>query len=147
MLTCSDVMTIHPETCEPGDAVVHAAELMKQQDVGSLPVVDSKQSGRLVGIVTDRDLVLRVVAQDRSASSVRVGDVMTATPVSCRPDDTLDRALALMAEQQVRRIPVVDGEQRLVGIIAQADVATRVHESRETGALVEAISEPSAVRK
>jgi CBS domain-containing protein len=147
MLTCNDVMTIQLSICEPGDTVVQAADLMRQKDIGSLPVVDSKASGRLIGIVTDRDLVLRVIARNRSASSVTVGDVMTASPISCRPEDSFERAMALMAEQQVRRIPVVDGEQRLVGIIAQADVATRLHESRETGALVEAISEPLAVRK
>jgi len=147
MLICSDVMTIEPVCCVPGDSVTRAAELMKEQDVGSIPVVDSIESKRLVGILTDRDLVVRVVARSRPVASAKVGDVMTAKPTQCRPDDSLDRALALMGEHQLRRIPVTDGDDRLVGIIAQADIATRLQEDKETGALVEAISEPAVVRK
>jgi len=147
MPTCSDVMTREPVYCEPGDPVTKAADLMRQHDVGSLPVVESRGSGRLVGIVTDRDLVVKVVAGNRSVESATVRDAMTANPWSCREDEELGHAVSIMAEQQVRRMPVVDAEGRLLGIIAQADVATRLQRDRQTGELVEAISEPSPVRK
>jgi len=117
---------------------------MKHKNVGSLPVVESQQSRRLVGIVTDRDLVTKVVAGGLSIGSTSVRDAMTANPSSCREDDDVDRAMSMMAERQVRRMPVVDGAGNLTGIIAQADVATRIRRDQRTGEMVEAISEPSA---
>jgi CBS domain-containing protein len=119
---------------------------MKQHDVGSLPVVESGTTRRLVGIVTDRDLVTKVVAGHRAVAEATVQDAMTPNPTSCREDDDFDRAVELMAERQVRRMPVVDADGRLSGIIAQADVATRVNADSRTGALVEAISEPPPQR-
>ena len=146
MPKCSEVMTARPVCCEPEDSVSHAADMMRQHDVGSLPVVDSRDSGRLVGIVTDRDLVTKVVARNRPVDSATVKDAMTAGPATCREDDDIERAVSLMAERQVRRMPVVDGGGRLTGIIAQADVATRIHRDQKTGELVEAISSPGARR-
>jgi CBS domain-containing protein len=147
MATCRETMTPDPVFCQPGDSVSLAADLMRQHNVGSLPVVDTAASRRLVGIVTDRDLVVKVVAGNRAVDTATVRDAMTANPWSCREDDDLDRAIATMAERQVRRLPVVDAEGRLVGIVAQADVATRLRSDRQTGELVEAISEPSVARK
>ena len=147
MPKCSEVMTREPVCCVPGDSVTRVAEIMKQQDVGSVPVVDSTGSPRLVGIVTDRDLVVKVLAENRATQGTTVGDAMTTNPASCRETDDVDRAVKLMAERQVRRMPIVDGNGYLVGIIAQADVATRVNRDQKTGQLVEAISEPSTVRR
>jgi CBS domain-containing protein len=146
MPKCSEVMTREPVCCEPGDPVARAADMMRQHDVGSLPVVESRDSGRLVGIVTDRDLVTKVVAGSRDVASATVRDAMTANPASVKEDDELDRAMTLMKDRQVRRMPVVDGSGRLSGIIAQADVATRGQRDKETGQLVEAISENSTAR-
>lgn len=147
MPTCSEIMTREPICCEPGDPVTRAADLMRQHDIGSLPVVESNLDRRLVGIVTDRDLVVKVVAGDRSVESATVRDAMTPNPWSCGAEEELDRVVSLMAERQVRRMPIVDEKGNLVGIIAQADVATRANRDQRTGALVEAISEPPAVRK
>jgi len=147
MPKCSEVMTREPVCCEPGDPVARAADMMRQHDVGSLPVVESRNTGRLVGIVTDRDLVTKVVAGNRDVGSATVRDAMTSNPASVRENDDLDRAMSLMKDRQVRRMPVVDETGRLSGIIAQADVATRVHHDKETGQLVEAISESSTARK
>lgn len=147
MPKCSEVMTARPVCCEPEDSVSHAADMMRQHDVGSLPVVDSRDSGRLVGIVTDRDLVTKVVARSRPVDSATVKDAMTAGPATCREDDDVETAVSLMAERQVRRMPVVDGGGRLTGIIAQADVATRIHRDQKTGELVEAISTSPAARR
>jgi len=147
MSKCSDVMTRDPVCCQPGDPVARVADLMRQHDVGSLPVVDSGDSGKLVGIVTDRDLVTKVVAGSRSVESATARDAMTSNPVSCREDEDLSRAVSLMADRQVRRMPIVDQAGRLSGIIAQADVATRGNRDHRTGELVEAISEPSRARR
>jgi CBS domain-containing protein len=139
-------MTKDPASCQPGDAISKVARLMKQEDVGSVPVVESGESGRLVGIITDRDIVVKVLAEGREADTATVKDAMTPNPASCREDDDVDQALKLMKERQVRRMPIVDGSGRLAGIIAQADVATRVNKDSKTGALVEAISESGTSR-
>jgi CBS domain-containing protein len=147
MAKCSEVMTRDPVCCEPEDAVTRVAEIMKQQDVGSVPVVESLNSRRLVGIVTDRDLVTKVVAGRKDVETATVRDAMTPNPATCREDEDVDRAVSLMAERQVRRMPVVDAEGKLTGIIAQADVATRINRDKTTGEMVEAISEPATNRR
>jgi CBS domain-containing protein len=147
MSRCSDVMTREPVCCEPNDGIRKVAEYMKREDVGSIPVVDSESSGRLVGIVTDRDLVVRVLAEGRNLDGTTVRDAMTGNPVSCREDDDVDRAVSLMEERQVRRVPVIGADGRLCGIIAQADIATRLQKDETTGELVEAISESNTVRR
>ena len=141
MAKCRDVMTKDPAWCTPGDPVAKVAGIMKQQDVGSVPVIESASERRLVGIVTDRDIVVKVVAGGRVLEQATVKDAMTPNPATCREDDDLEQAMKLMKERQVRRMPIVDGSGRLSGIIAQADVATRLSKDARTGELVEAISE------
>jgi|SRR5262245_26040068 len=147
MAVCREVMTPEPACCHTSDSIVRVAQLMKTEDVGAVPVVESPSSPRLVGMVTDRDIVVKGVAAGRSIENATVKEVMTADVVSCREDDDVSKAVARMAERQVRRMPVVDGSGMLRGIIAQADIATRVHQDKTTGALVEAISEPGALRR
>jgi CBS domain-containing protein len=143
MAKCREVMTKDPASCNASETVTKVAGAMKQHDVGSVPVVESE---RLVGIVTDRDIVVKVVAAGRNPEQTPVREAMTANPVSCREDDDLEHALKLMKDRQIRRMPIVDASGRLSGIIAQADVATRVNKDARTGELVEAISEPGTVR-
>jgi CBS domain-containing protein len=147
MPKCGEVMTREPACCEPGDSIVRAAQLMKTEDVGAVPVVDSSAGGRLVGIVTDRDIVIKVLAGTGPSDGASVRDAMTQNPVTVREDDDVSRAVSAMADRKVRRIPVVDGNGTLRGIIAQADIATRLHKDKTTGDLVEAISEPQTARK
>ena len=147
MARCGDVMTREPACCEPADSIQRIAQLMKTEDVGAVPVVESKTSRRLVGIVTDRDIVVKILADGKTVEKSTARDAMTNNPVTCREDDEVGQAVARMAERKVRRIPVVDGNGALRGIIAQADIATRVHRDTTTGELVEAISEPGTVRK
>jgi len=135
MTQIKDVMTSNPTTCEPQACVVDAAKVMAQEDVGSIPIVEGD---RLAGVVTDRDIVLRVVAEGRNAQSTTVGDIASRDLVTVSPDDDLDRALELMAEKQVRRLPIVEGD-KLVGIVAQRDIALQGAD-RETGQVVEQIS-------
>jgi CBS domain-containing protein len=138
-------MTKDPAACGASDTVTKVAGLMKQHDVGSVPVVESDK--RLVGIVTDRDIVVKVVAAGKNTEQTSVKDAMTPNPACCKEDDDLDFALKLMKERQVRRMPIVDAGGRLAGIIAQADVATRVNKDAKTGEIVEAISESGTARR
>jgi CBS domain-containing protein len=141
MSTCSAVMTKDPVCCLPNDMVAKVAELMKTKDVGSVPIIENEQTLKLVGIVTDRDLALKIVAEGREAKSTKAEDVMTRGVVTCRADDNLQTALAAMSEHQLRRIPVIDSNNRIVGIIAQADVATRVDQPEKVAAVVKGISQ------
>lgn len=142
MPQCKDVMTPNPASCQPGDSVRSVAEIMKRQDVGAVPVVEGRDNPRLVGMVTDRDLTVKIIAGGGDVDSATVADAMTPNPASVREDEDVTKGVRLMAERQVRRLPVVDGQGRLSGIIAQADVATRINKDMETGRMVEAISEP-----
>lgn len=137
MTQIKDVMTPNPASCDPQATVVEAAKVMAREDVGPIPVVEGD---RLVGLVTDRDLVVRVLAEGRDPEGTTVGEVASTDVVAVSPDDDLDQALRLLAEKQVRRLPVVEGE-RLVGIVAQADVARHGQDSK-TGEVVQQISSP-----
>ena len=142
MKKCSDVMTEEVVYCVPGDSVSRAAQLMKTEDIGPVLIVDNEESRKLVGIVTDRDLALKVVADGRDPNTTTVEDVMTRKLITCRADDDVESALKAMAQYQLRRIPVVDDNMTLIGIISQADVATRVGEPEKTAEVVKEISEP-----
>lgn len=139
---CRDVMTKDPVCCLASDTVDAVARLMEAHDVGAIPVVESQESKKLQGIVTDRDLALRVVAQGRDPRATRVEDVMTRTVVGCGPDADIEQALDEMERYQVRRIAIVDNSGRIVGIIAQADVALRIRKPEKTAEVVEEISKP-----
>jgi CBS domain-containing protein len=137
-----DRMTSQPTTIERSRPVTDAARLMRDNNVGSLPVVED---GRLIGMITDRDIVVRVVAEGRDLDSATVADAYSDQPVTVEPEQDLDEALTLMARYQVRRLPVTEGD-RLVGMLAQADVALEEKE-KTTGEVVQAISEPSGAER
>ena len=141
MTTCSDVMTTNPVCAQAEDTVVSVAQLMKEQDVGPIPIVDDMTTNRLQGIVTDRDLAMKVVAEGRDPNNTRVREVMTSDVVTVRHDDDIQTALDAMSQHQLRRILVVDDNEYLVGIIAQADIATRMNKPEQTGEVVKEISE------
>jgi CBS domain-containing protein len=130
-----DAMTANPRTATPAQSLAEAAQIMQSEDVGSVPVVED---GRLVGVLTDRDIAIRAVAESVDVQTLNVGDVASREPVTVEPGQDLDEALALMARHQVRRLPVVDDGQ-LVGILAQADVAIEVKE-KKAGEVLEEIS-------
>jgi CBS domain-containing protein len=132
-----DLMTVKPRTVKAGDSVVEAAKLMKGEDAGVAPIVDGD---RLVGVVTDRDIAIRVVAEGRDPQSTKVEDIASQNLVTIDPQQSLDEALRLMAQHQLRRLPVVEEDGKLVGIVAQADVA-RHADAQRTGEVVEEISE------
>jgi CBS domain-containing protein len=133
-----DAMTDNPRSIAKSASVVEAAQVMREEHIGSLPITDEE---KLVGMITDRDITTRVVADAADPETTSVGDVYSRDLVSVEPDEDLEEALQLMARHQVRRLPVVENG-RLVGIVAQADIALGEDE-KKTGALVEAISKPS----
>jgi CBS domain-containing protein len=132
-------MTPGVQVASPSQTLVDAAALMRENDVGSLPVVEA---GQLVGMLTDRDIVVRIVAEGTDPRKVAVGDVASREIVTVGPDEDLDEALRLMGVHRVRRLPVVEGG-RIVGVLAQADVAIDSSD-RKSGALLEQISQPSS---
>ena len=132
-----DVMSSNPCAIDADKPVAHAAKMMKQEDVGLAPVVEGD---RLVGTLTDRDIVVRVVAEGKDPQTVTAREVASTDLVTIDPQQDLDEALRLMASKQVRRLPVVE-EGRLVGVLAQADIAREADE-QQTGRLVEDISQP-----
>jgi CBS domain-containing protein len=134
--SAQELMSSNPRTVSPDQTIVDAARVMRDENVGLVPVVDGD---RLVGIVTDRDIAIRVVAEQQDAASTRVQEIASTDLVTVDPQQGLDEALRLMAQHQVRRLPVVEEDGKLVGIVAQADVA-RAGSDAQTGELVERIS-------
>ena len=133
----SDSMTSNPCSIDAGKSVAYAAKMMRDEDVGLAPIVEGD---RLVGTLTDRDIAVRVVAEGRDPESTTVREVASSDLVTIDPHQDLNEALRLMAQHQVRRLPVVEEDGRLVGVLAQADVAQHADPS-ETGRMVEEISE------
>lgn len=134
-----NAMTPGVRAVAPTDSVTEAAQAMKEQDVGSLPVVEGES---LVGIVTDRDIVVRAVAGGVDPRTATVGDVTSGDLVTVEPDEDLDDALKLMAQHRIRRLPVVE-DGRLVGVVAQADVALEAND-KDAGEMLAEISQPSS---
>jgi CBS domain-containing protein len=132
-----EIMTSNPSTIEPNQSVVDAARIMKQEDAGVVPVTEN---GRLTGMVTDRDIAIRVVAEGKDPQSTTVSEVASTNLVTLDPQQDLDEALRLMAQHQVRRLPVVEEDGRLVGVVAQADIA-RTGDDAKTGQVVQEISD------
>ena len=134
--TIREVMTSKLCSIDTDKTVTYAAKMMRDEDVGIAPIVEGD---RLVGVLTDRDIAVRVVAEGRDPEQVKVTEVASRDLVTLDPQQDLDEALRLMAQHQVRRLPVVEEDGRLVGVVAQADVAQQADE-RKTGEVVEQIS-------
>src|SRR3954465_621567 len=140
MATLKEIMTKSPITVRPDDSARKAAGLMKDNHVGPIPVLD--QERKLVGMVTDRDLAIKVVAEGRPAET-KVGDVMSRDLFTCGPNDNVKEAIKMMETHQVRRVPIVDDQGHLLGIVAQADLATRTGKPERVAEAVETISRPT----
>jgi CBS domain-containing protein len=132
----TEVVRVHPE-----DSLQHAARMMAGYDCGALPVVD--RNNRLIGMITDRDIAVRGVAEMRDAGRMPVGAVMTDEAFACHVHDSLRDCMHVMAEHQVRRIPIVDDRRHVVGIVSQADVARHADARRAVAEVVKEVSEPS----
>lgn len=141
-MKAQDIMSRNPSCVTPDTSLAEAARLMKQENVGVVPVVESEASRRLVGVLTDRDIAIRAVAEGRDGATTSVGHVMTSEVRSAAPDDTVTDVMALMGREQVRRVPIVDERGALVGIIAQADIVLEAKDDKKAEQTVANISRP-----
>jgi CBS domain-containing protein len=140
-----DIMTKDPTCVTPDTTVRDAAKLMQRENAGALPVCESSGSKKLIGMITDRDIAIRVVGDGRDANT-RVSEAMTTGRIaSLRPDADVNEAMETMAEEQVRRLPVVDDRGAIIGIVSQADVVRKAGDDRKAERTVEKISQPSRV--
>ena len=133
-----DVMTTNPECVSEKDSIRDAARIMKDQDTGVVPVVDGK---KIIGLITDRDIVVRGLAEGKNLETSRVTDVMTKSVRSVREDASVNEALELMSNAEIRRVPVVNGQNELVGILSLGDIAAQGNQDGRVGKAVEEISE------
>ena len=140
---CRDIMTKDPVFCQASDTATIAAKLMQKHDIGALPVVGNLRGGKLVGIVTDRDLAMKVVATGSDPHKVTVDDVMSRPVVTCSPDDDYQQALELMERNQIKRIPAIDASGHVVGMISLADVALRIPDETKTAEVVRGVAQPA----
>jgi CBS domain-containing protein len=131
-----DVMTSNPCSIDAEKSVAYAAKMMREEDVGLAPIVEGD---KLIGMLTDRDIAIRVVAEGRNPEQVKVADVASKQVVTIDPQQDLDEAMRIMAKHQVRRLAVLEEDGKLVGVVAQADIA-REGDDMQTGKLVEEIS-------
>jgi CBS domain-containing protein len=139
----SEIMTADPEFCTAEDSVVDAARIMAQHDVGLVPICESIETRKAIGCITDRDIVVRVVAEGKDPNVINsLREIMTNELATCSPSDDVDDVLALMEQRQVRRVLVTDEHGSLVGVVATADIASSV-EKRKVGEVMEEISEPA----
>ena len=141
MKKSNEVMTKKIVCCLPDDLALEAAQLMKNEHVGSIPVIENQQTRKLVGIVTDRDLAIRIVSEGLDAKSTKVETIMTRNVVTCKAEDDLQTVVDAMSKHQLRRILVVDDDNKVLGIIAQADVSIHFDHPKKTAAMVKEISQ------
>ena len=142
-MKAQQIMTKDPRCVTPDATVREAARVMKEEDVGIVPVVESNSDRKLIGVVTDRDIAIRCIAEGRDGSC-RVSDVMSADELqTCNENDDVDDVMSAMKKEQVRRIPIVDERGSLVGIVAQADVARKSRDDSQVSETVQGISRPS----
>jgi len=138
----SEIMTTPIEEMIDKDTVISAARKMKDLNVGALPV--KTDENRLHGIVTDRDIVVRALAEGKDPEATRISEIMTKGIISCTQDETPEEAAAIMADAKVRRLVVVDNEDKVLGILSLGDVAVKGAENETVGATVDKISRPAA---
>jgi CBS domain-containing protein len=137
-----DIMTKNPSCVTPDATVREAAQVMSREDVGLVPVIDGQSDKRLLGVVTDRDIAIRCVAEGKDGSC-RVRDVMSSDDLAtCTQNDDVDRVMQTMSSEKVRRIPIVDERGALVGIVSQADVVRKASRGSQAEKTVEQVSEP-----
>ena len=138
MKTIADIMTRDVESIAPSENIQRAAQIMRDADVGSLPVTEGK---KLLGVITDRDICVRAIAEGKEPTVTYVQSIMTENVVTCPPNTEIRKAVDMMAQHQIRRLLIVDENRQLVGVIAQADVARENNLNQETGRLVEGVSQ------
>jgi CBS domain-containing protein len=141
-MKAQDIMTSDPVCVTPDTLINEAARLMKDRDVGMLPVVDEDGSAKLVGLITDRDITVRHVAAGHTSKQCKVSEAMSKNATTCGPSADVSDVMRVMGSEQVRRIPVVDERSNLVGVISQADIVLRLDDPNATERTIGEISKP-----
>jgi len=142
-MKAQDIMSKNPTCVTPDTTLVDAARLMKDENIGIVPVVESESSKRLVGVVTDRDIAVRAVAEGRDGNSTSVGHIMSSNVRTGTTTDSVNDVMDLMGREQIRRVPIVDDRGTLVGIISQADIVLEAKDDKRAEKTVEQISQPT----
>ena len=140
---CRDIMTKDPVFCHASDSASIAAKLMLKHNIGVLPVVGAFPEYKLIGILTDRDLAMKVVAPGYDPYKITVHEIMSSPVITCSPDDEYQKALDLMEQHQIKRIPAIDNSGHVVGMISEADVALRIPDEKKIEELVRSIVQPA----
>src|SRR5207249_7364728 len=135
-------MTTNPACCTPQNSVEEAAEMMVKDDCGEIPVVESKDNPKPIGVITDRDITCRVVATGKNPKQTRVGEAMSSPPVTVKPETSIEDCCQILEKFQIRRVPVVDESGRCCGMVSQADIA-KAAPMKHTAEVVKQVSEPS----
>jgi CBS domain-containing protein len=133
-----DVMTKNPKCVTEKDSVRDVARIMKDQDTGVVPVVDGK---KIIGMITDRDIVVRLVAEGKDCANARISEVMTKSVQKVQEDATVNEVLTMMTSSEIRRVPVVNGNDEIVGIVSMGDIATGTNQDNRIGQAIEDISQ------
>lgn len=141
-MNAEDIMTENPACCTPETQISEVARMMRDEDVGEIPVVQSAQEMSPLGVVTDRDIVVRIVAEGQNTMDKRAGDIMSSPVVTVQRATTLEEAAEIMAHHKIRRVPVVDESGQICGIVAQADIAMNAAPDK-SGEVVAEVSEPA----
>jgi CBS domain-containing protein len=142
MKQAKDVMTTNPACCTPENSVEEAAQMMVKNDCGEIPVVESKENPKPIGVITDRDITCRVVATGKSPRQTRVRDAMSTPAVTVKPETSIEDCCSLLEKNQIRRVPVVDQAGRCCGIVSQADIA-KTAPMEKTAEVLKQVSERS----
>jgi CBS domain-containing protein len=142
-MKAQDIMSKNPTCVTPDTTLTDAARLMKTENIGVVPVVESESSKRLVGVLTDRDIAIRAVAEGRDGTTTSVGHIMTSNVRTSTATDSVADVMELMGREQVRRVPVIDERGDLVGIISQADIVLEAKDDKRAEKTVEQISQPT----
>lgn len=138
-MRAEEIMTRDPATCTPDTRIQDVAHLMLDHDCGEIPIIDDRETRRLVGVVTDRDITVRAVAEGRSPTDTLASEIMSSSLVTGSPDASLEECVEKMEKHQIRRLPIVDPDGRCIGMLAQADIALH-GQARKTGEFVEDVS-------
>ena len=141
-MKANEIMTSQPVCVTPDTPIQEAAQLMKDQNVGMLPVVQTEGSKQLIGVITDRDITIRHVAEGHTSTDCQVSEAMTDDVTTATPDSDVNDVMEIMGREQVRRIPIVDERGELVGVVAQADVVLHATDDRKADQTIEEISQP-----
>jgi transaldolase len=139
---CRDIMTKDPACCSLADVLATAAQIMRDRNIGILPVVEDMQNKKLAGVLTDRDIVVRGISQGLDPNTTMVAQIISREVIWCSPEDDIHKSVEAMETYQLRRIPIVDNSGRVVGIIAQADIALRLRDAEQTAEILQEISKP-----